>query len=104
MRHTTHLFTRACWQIPDPLPLTRLLGIKLSSTYMCLSVPLGFAAMAEWVPYELRWLAVFALVDPVRKLFKLNVECIFLLLKEMDFGINLITFIFSMFLCAWSLR
>jgi len=56
-------------------------------------------ALAEVVPYELTWLAILAVPDALRKLFKLNTEALALVLRELDFWVPFVTAIMS-FICA----
>ena len=47
--------------------------------------------MAEVLPYELTWLGILGIPDPLRKLLKLNTEAVALILCELDFWVPFAT-------------
>ena len=47
--------------------------------------------MAEVLPYELTWLGILGIPDPLRKLLKLNTEAVALILCELDFWVPFVT-------------
>ena len=61
----------------------------------------GILALTEVVPYELTWLAILAVPDALRKLFKLNTEALALVLRELDFWIPFVTMCLTS-ICAWA--
>ena len=61
----------------------------------------GILGLAEVVPYELTWLAILAVPDALRKLFKLNTEAVALVLHEFDFWVPFVTlFLTGVWACA----
>mmetsp|Transcript_15841 Transcript_15841/g.36940 ORF Transcript_15841/g.36940 Transcript_15841/m.36940 type:complete len:491 (+) Transcript_15841:793-2265(+) len=67
-------------------------GVKaLSANINFLTGVLAILAMTEVVPYELVWLVVAWIPDILRKLFKMNVEAIGLILRELDFWVPFVT-------------
>mmetsp|Transcript_96322 Transcript_96322/g.274452 ORF Transcript_96322/g.274452 Transcript_96322/m.274452 type:complete len:491 (-) Transcript_96322:119-1591(-) len=62
-------------------------GIKLVSTLLLLTMLVGVAATAKLIPFELRWVAALGMLDPIRKVFKMNWEACGLVLRELDFHI-----------------
>ena len=57
------------------------------------------------VPYELTWLAIMAVPNGLRKLFKLNVEAVALLARELDFWVPFMTMCgFAIFVGASIIR
>ena len=61
----------------------------------------GILGLTEVVPYELTWLAILAVPDALRKLFKLNTEAVALVLHEFDFWVPFVTFLLTV-ICAWA--
>ena len=59
------------------------------------SVLLSILGMLEVVPYELTWLMILALPDPLRKLLKLNAHAVSLVLHELDFWVPFVTMLFG---------
>ena len=57
------------------------------STLLLTTILFDVAAPIELIPFELRWVAAFGMLDPIRKLFKMNVEAVGLVLRELDFHI-----------------
>ena len=57
------------------------------STLLLTTILVSVAAAANLVPFELRWVAVLGMLDSIRKLFKMNVEAVGLVLRELDFHI-----------------
>ena len=58
--------------------------------------------LTEVVPYELTWLAILAVPDALRKLFKLNTEAVALVLHELDFWVPFVTMCLSSILASAS--
>ena len=52
---------------------------------MTLTILVTVAAGAQLIPFECRWVGVLAMVDVLRKAFKLNAEAIGLIIGELDF-------------------
>ena len=78
--HTTTLIT---YVLPD---------VKALLAYLTAgAVLVSMLGMLEVVPYELTWLAILALPDALRKLFKLNAHAVSLVLHELDFWVPFVT-------------
>jgi hypothetical protein len=74
-------------------------------TYGELSCLVAVFALVEVVPYELTWLAIMAVPNGLRKLFKLNVEAVALLTRELDFWVPFMTMCeFAIFVGASIIR
>ena len=74
----------------------------MTTAYAGFSGLLATLALCEGVvPYELTWLHVLAVPDALRKLFKLNVEALALILRELDFWVPFVMLCLSG-ICAWA--
>ena len=62
----------------------------------------GILALIEVVPYELTWLAILAVPDALRKLFKLNAHAVSLVLHELDFWVPFVTLLLGCFFASAS--
>ena len=76
-------------------------GVKVLTANCIFFTIFGILALAEVVPYELTWLAILAVPDALRKLFKLNTEALALVLRELDFWVPFVTGIMSV-IFAWA--
>jgi len=70
-------------------------GVKVLLANCEMFCIVGLFALAEVVPYELTWLAILAVPNALRKLFKLNVEALALVLRELDFWVPFVTMLLS---------
>jgi len=57
------------------------------STFLLTTILFGVATTSKLVPFELRWVTALGMLDPLRKLFKMNLEGVGLVLRELDFHI-----------------
>ena len=78
-----------------------MIGVKVLTANCNLFVVFAILGLTEVVPYELTWLAILAVPDALRKLFKLNTEAVALVLRELDFWVPFVTGSLSAF-CAWA--
>ena len=78
-----------------------MIGVKLLTVNCIFFGWFAILALAEVVPYELTWLAILAVPDALRKLFKLNTEALALVLRELDFWVPFVTMCLSS-ICAWA--
>ena len=76
-----------------------MIGVKLLTVNCIFFGWFAILALAEVVPYELTWLAILAMPDALRKLFKLNTEALALVLRELDFWVPFVTAIMTL-ICA----
>ena len=57
------------------------------SMLLLTTILFGVAAHIKLIPFELRWMAAFGMLYPIRKLFNMNVKSVGLVLREIDFHI-----------------
>ena len=69
--------------------------MKLFTTYLQFGGAVAFCSFSGWWPYELRYTLILAIIDPLRKLLKLNVEGIKLIMFELDFIVPFGTILMS---------
>ena len=60
-------------------------GTKHISSFLLFAPLVPVAAWAGLLPYELRWAVGLAMVEILRKVFKLNVEALVLVVREIGF-------------------
>jgi len=77
-------------------------GCKLSTTILMFSGFVAIAALAEILPFELRWAGALVMPDIVRKLLKLNTEALGLVLRELDFWLPFTLFVLAMYFFSYS--
>ena len=60
-------------------------GTKHISSFLLFTILVPVAAWAGLIPYELRWAVGLGIVEILRKVFKLNVEALVLVVREIGF-------------------
>ena len=63
----------------------------------------GVAAHIKLIPFELRWMAAFGMLYPIRKLFNMNAKAVGLVLRELDFHIPFWTNVIATYFASSSL-